>query len=152
MLSRALPAESMIRRASTEDVLRLLAIEVACFGAGAWGASLLESAVTDPHQDVLVTTSGDAYGVVRVAGDTADLDRIATLPEARRRGVGRDLLTQLTDHAVRRGAGRLLLEVAEDNAGALALYVDSGFVEIHRRRRYYPGGIDAIVMERPLAD
>lgn len=152
MPNRALPDDPMIRRASTEDVLRLLAIEVACFGADAWGTSLLESAVTDPHQDVLITTSGDAFGVVRVAGDTADLDRLATLPEARRRGVGRDLLAQLTDHAGRRGAARMLLEVAEDNSGALALYVDSGFVEIHRRSKYYPGGIDAIVMQRPLAD
>ncbi len=142
----------MIRRASIEDVTTLLAIEAACFGVEAWGASLLEAAVADPHQDVLITTSGDAYGVIRIAGDSADLDRIATMPEARRRGVGRGLLTQLTDHAARRGARRMLLEVAVDNAGALDLYARFGFTEIHRRRGYYPGGIDAVVMQRPLAD
>lgn len=142
----------MIRSASAEDVTRLLAIEVACFGAGAWGASVLERAIADSSQDVLLTTSGDAYGVVRVVDDTADLDRIAAVPGVRRRGVGRGLLTELTGHAVQRGARRMLLEVAENNAGAVALYLGLGFIEIHRRRRYYPGGIDAIVMERPLAD
>lgn len=141
----------MIRLATADDVTALLAIEVACFGTGAWGASLLEGAIADPHQAVLITTSGDAYGVVRGSGDTADLDRIAVLPGVRRLGVGRTLLDALVGHATAAGAERLLLEVAVDNAGAIALYAATGFVEIHRRRRYYPGGVDAVVMERPLA-
>ncbi len=152
MPNLARPAEPMIRSASAEDITRLLAIELACFGASAWGASVLESAIADASQDVLLTTSGDAYGAVRVVDDTADLDRIAAIPEVRRRGVGRGLLDELTDHAKQRGARRMLLEVAENNVGALALYREFGFIEIHRRRRYYPDGIDAIVMERPLAD
>lgn len=159
MLNRARRADDpmdvirpMIRPATSEDVTALLAIEVQCFGTGAWGASSLERAIEDPSQDVALTVSGDAYAVVRVVDDTADLDRIAALPGVRRCGVGRGLLEHLTDHAVRRGARRMLLEVAEDNAGAIALYGAAGFAEIHRRRRYYPGGIDALVMERSLAN
>ena len=142
----------MIRRASIDDITALVAIEIACFGTGAWRASLLEKALEDPNQDVLLTTGGHAYGVVRVSHDTADLDRIAALPQVRRRGVGRRLLGNLIDHAVNRGADRMLLEVAADNAGAVALYQSAGFVEIHRRDRYYPGGVEALVMERRLAD
>lgn len=142
----------IVRPATAEDITTLLAIEVECFGAGAWGASLLERAIVDPTQDVLLTTSGDAYGVVRVADGTADLDRIAAMPRVRRCGVGRGLLDLLADHAVRRGAQRMLLEVAEDNTGAVTLYQAAGFVEIHRRHRYYEGGVDALVMERSLAD
>jgi len=140
----------IVRPATAEDVRALLAIEVECFGTGAWGASLLESALDDPAQDVVLTTSGDAYGVVRVVDDTADLDRIAAMPQVRRLGVGRGLLDHLLDHAATRGARRMLLEVAADNAGGLALYEAAGFQQIHRRVRYYPGGVDALVMERPI--
>ena len=44
------------------------------------------------------------------------------------------------------GADRLLLEVREDNAGALAFYAARGFVEVDRRRRYYRDGATAVVM------
>ena len=35
------------------------------------------------------------------------------------------------------GADRLLLEVRENNAGAIGFYAAHGFVEIDRRPRYY---------------
>lgn len=142
----------MIRPATPGDVLALLALEVECFGMSAWGAVSLQSAIDDPAQDVLLTATGDAYGVVRVVDGTADLDRIAVRPVVRRSGVARGLLHELTDHAVRRGARRMLLEVAADNDGALALYGAAGFEEIHRRRGYYPAGVDAVIMQRSLAD
>ena len=44
------------------------------------------------------------------------------------------------------GADRLLLEVREDNAGALAFYAARGFVEIDRRPRYYRDGATAVVL------
>lgn len=141
----------LLRPATTEDLPALLDIEARCFGAGAWSAATLERAIADPAQDVALTQDGDAYAVVRVVDDTADLDRIAALPQVRRQGAARGLLAHLTEHAVRRGARRMLLEVAEDNAAAIALYASVGFTEIHRRRRYYAGGVDALVMERALA-
>ena len=48
------------------------------------------------------------------------------------------------------GADRLLLEVREDNAGALAFYEDQGFSEIDRRRRYYRDGATAVVLRRGI--
>jgi len=50
----------------------------------------------------------------------------------------------------RAGADRLLLEVREDNRGALAFYAARGFVEIDRRRRYYADGATAVVMRLPV--
>jgi ribosomal-protein-alanine N-acetyltransferase len=44
------------------------------------------------------------------------------------------------------GADRLLLEVREDNAGALSFYAARGFVEVDRRPRYYRDGTTAVVM------
>ena len=46
------------------------------------------------------------------------------------------------------GADRLLLEVREDNTGALAFYAARGFVEVDRRARYYRDGTTAVVLRR----
>ena len=48
------------------------------------------------------------------------------------------------------GADRLLLEVRENNAGAIGFYAAHGFVEIDRRPRYYRDGATAVVMRRAL--
>ena len=48
------------------------------------------------------------------------------------------------------GADRQLLEVREDNAGALSFYAARGFVEVDRRRRYYRDGATAVVLRRGL--
>jgi ribosomal-protein-alanine N-acetyltransferase len=44
----------------------------------------------------------------------------------------------------------MVLEVRPGNASALALYRRFGFAEIGRRRAYYHGKEDAIVMARDL--
>jgi ribosomal-protein-alanine N-acetyltransferase len=44
----------------------------------------------------------------------------------------------------------MFLEVAADNAAARSLYAAAEFVEVGRRRRYYAGGADALVLRRKL--
>lgn len=141
-----------VRVATAADLTTLIGIEMACFGDDAWSATILTQCLDDPLQEVWLSSGGEAFGIVRVVGDTADLDRIATLGPARGRGLGRDVLQALTQRAIERGATRMLLEVAEDNTSARTLYATMGFGEIHRRYRYYSGGSDAVVMERALAD
>ena len=48
------------------------------------------------------------------------------------------------------GVDRLLLEVREDNAGAVVFYEKHGFVELDRRPGYYRDGATAIVMQRVI--
>jgi [ribosomal protein S18]-alanine N-acetyltransferase len=86
------------------------------------------------------------------AGDS-ELLTVAVVPEARRRGVGAALVTSIGVTALVRGAMSMHLEVAEDNAGARALYTKLGYEEAGRRHAYYAGeggSIDAIVMRRTL--
>ena len=61
-----------------------------------------------------------------------------------------DLLDEVVALGPRAGANRLLLEVRDDNSGALAFYADRGFVEIDRRPRYYRDGTTAVVLRLPL--
>lgn len=139
----------MIRRATGADVARIVTIEAECFGAAAWSEQLVREQLAADHRDVLIDDD-IAYGVVSVLGDVADLDRLAVLPFARRRGVAGGLIEQLIEAARGRGAERVLLEVAADNAAAIGLYESSGFETISARKGYYPGGVDALIMELTL--
>jgi ribosomal-protein-alanine N-acetyltransferase len=90
------------------------------------------------------------YGVLMMAADDAELLDITVAPECQRRGLGGMLLDQLFGIARSHGATRMLLEVRPANESGLALYRRFGFAEIGRRRAYYHGKEDAIVMAREL--
>ncbi len=139
----------MIRGATDADVGSISTIETECFGAGAWSEQLVREQLAAAHRIVLVADD-IAYGVVSVLGDVADLDRIAVLPFARRRGIAGELLEQLVEAAGGHGAVRVLLEVAADNVAAIGLYESYGFASISTRTGYYPGGVDAHVMDRKI--
>ena len=72
------------------------------------------------------------------------------VPDARRAGLGRRLLQGAQDRAASDGARAMFLEVAEDNFPARALYVACGYRPVGRRRGYYAGGGDALVLRLPL--
>lgn len=90
------------------------------------------------------------YGVLMMTVDEAELLDITIVPECQRRGLGGALLDELLGVARSHGATRMLLEVRAGNEPGLALYRSFGFAEIGRRRAYYHGKEDAIVMARSL--
>lgn len=77
------------------------------------------------------------FAVARLAADEAEVVSIGVAPAARRRGVGAALVADVMARAVAHGAARIFLEVAEDNAAAIALYVSAGFEKVGRRPGYY---------------
>ncbi|MHC8491362.1 GNAT family N-acetyltransferase [Thalassospira sp. SM2505] len=94
------------------------------------------------------------FVLIQTMLDEAEINTIVVAREARQCGVARKLLAGVVDRLGDNGVGRLLLEVAEDNAPAIALYRQCGFTDIGRRKRYYrrKSGreVDALVMERGL--
>ena len=93
------------------------------------------------------------YAVMMQVLDEAHLLNLSVLPELQRRGRGSALLMHLFELARAQAVNRVLLEVRPGNLAGQALYRHHGFVEIGRRRDYYPargGREDAIVMARDL--
>ncbi|MFD7158304.1 GNAT family N-acetyltransferase [Kribbella sp. NPDC059898] len=139
-----------IRAAVADDLPALVALDEVCFGASAWSEVAWADEFERLTEDrvVLVADSGSVVGYVvllvpPVALDVVEVLRIAVAPEQRRTGVGGQLMVMALD----RCAGRtVLLEVAAGNESAIGLYAGFGFVEISRRRGYYPGGEDAVIM------
>jgi ribosomal-protein-alanine N-acetyltransferase len=90
----------------------------------------------------------------QIAADEAELLSIGVARAWQRRGIGGLLTQELAASAARSGAKRLFLEVAIDNAPALALYRCQGFHPVGRREGYYERArardTDALVLAKTL--
>ncbi len=143
-----------LRPVVADDLPALATLERACFAQEAWDETSLRAEIAGPGRHLRVAT--DAAGAVvgyvdvLVAGDVADLLRIATDPAVRRSGVATGLLDDAVAHAAATGADRMLLEVSDANAGAVAFYAARGFTQIDLRPRYYRDGSAALVLQRAL--
>lgn len=78
------------------------------------------------------------------AAPTCNLHDLSVLPSARGQGLGRQLLREVERQARERGCARLTLEVREDNARALGLYQEQGYVHAGL------GGASYRLMMKPL--
>lgn len=147
----------MIRAARPDDTAAVVALEQENLGADAWSEALVAAGVTGTVPTVHYLVAEDdrtgavvGHAVASVVVDVSELQRIAVTPAHRRQGLAGGLLTEVERLAGEGGAERMLLEVREDNAGALAFYISRGYAEIDRRRRYYRDGATAVVLERHL--
>ncbi|RRD46587.1 GNAT family N-acetyltransferase [Tessaracoccus sp. OH4464_COT-324] len=130
--------------ATVEHLAGIIELELGFAPRNRWSQAAWAEEISHPARSCTVATDGSVVGVLLLGlGDVTDLLRIVVSPEHRRRGVADRLMRELD------GVGaRALLEVAEDNRAAQALYAKHGFREISRRRNYYGAGVDAIIMER----
>jgi ribosomal-protein-alanine N-acetyltransferase len=133
-----------------DEVLR---IEADMFGPEQWSPAMFwNELATGQYYLVALDPDGSVAGyaglTVQSPGE-AWVQNIAVRRDRQRGGVGRALLEALLAEAARRGAGKVLLEVAVDNEPAQKLYAAYGFEPLGIRRGYYqPSNTDALVMER----
>ena len=142
-----------LRPALIEQAETLAAIHAAAF-EDPWDADVMESFLRASGAFALLAGSPAAGFVLgrRIAGE-AEILTLAVDPPHRRRGVGAALLAGAVDFAREACAQAMFLEVACDNAAALAMYAAAAFSEVGRRRAYYSrpnGPVDALVLRRDL--
>lgn len=172
-----LPPGLLLRPMTVWDIPEVLMHEHALFPLDAWPARFYEEELAqvgpaggaDAHgrpatRDYRVvvrdeTADVDAgehpgdivgYGGIMVAGDVADVQTIGTVTAVQGRGIGAAQLRWMLEEAAARGARGLMLEVRASNDPARRLYTRHGFADVRVRRRYYPGGEDAVVMLKEL--
>lgn len=94
------------------------------------------------------------FAMLRLVADEVELLTIAVDGKWRGKGVAGALLQAAFADLMLTPARRMFLEVAADNAPALALYRRQGFTEVGRRTGYYPRpdghAATALVMARDL--
>lgn len=145
-----------LRPGRAEDLKAIVEIEQAA-SPGPWSLSQFVSAsVRNANGTFVVESDGGellGFAVYQQVLDEATLMNIAVKPTAQGGGLGARLLDAVMTRVADQGARRLLLEVRESNAPALALYRRFGFVDDGRRRDYYPsadGREDAVLMSLDL--
>jgi ribosomal-protein-alanine N-acetyltransferase len=105
-----------------------------------WSAEALEKILVLPNSfGLMAWTEAQPLGflLAQVAADEAEIIHFVVAPPARRRGVGRSLLTEAMARAFEKGARAMFLEVASDNEAAQALYKTAGFTQVGIRPDYY---------------
>ena len=144
-----------LRDADAGDIDAVMAIEHAVFPSDAWSRESMLAELSNRHTRYLVAFDQDApddllayAGLLAPKGAAqADIQSVAVVGSARRRGLARTLVQTLVAEARDRGAREIFLEVRVDNPNAQALYDSLGFERIAVRKGYYqPDNVDGVVM------
>jgi ribosomal-protein-alanine N-acetyltransferase len=129
----------------------VLPIEDELFGAEKWSAAMFWNELAQRHFYLVALDEEQVLGYAGLAvvdREEAWVQNIAVRRDAQRHGIGRSLLEALLAEAEGK-AGKVLLEVAVDNAPAQRLYATYDFEPVGLRRGYYqPSNTDALVMMR----
>ena len=138
-----------IRRANPNDATAIAELEDLCFPDGWERKDILSYITSDTGMCFVALEDGKpiAYVIARLIAPEAEIYRIATHPDKRRRGIGYRLLSYALKTERGRGLECAFLEVREGNIAARSLYRSFGFSEYGKRKNYYKNPIeDAVVM------
>ena len=128
-------------------------------GIDAWTVDQYLQEIHSTESIVLVAVYGGAVrGFVlgrvvpgNVAATEAEIYNIAVVNEARRKGIGRMLLTGAIEHFISKACECIWLEVRSSNSAAVQFYENNGFNRSAIRRNFYADPVeDALVMRLDL--
>ncbi len=140
----------VIRKMTLDDLDQVVAIDQVSFSLP-WPARSFRFELTDNEASRCWVADLDGRVIAMLVGwfivDELHVATIATHPEFRGQGIGREILLYSLRAAKEEGAVKSFLEVRESNEIAQTMYRSFGFVEDGRRKGYYKdNGEDAILM------
>jgi ribosomal-protein-alanine N-acetyltransferase len=134
------PRRLEISPMTLDDIPAVLEIEVASFQS-TWPPNAFANELRDNKLAFYFVGRLDgrivAYGGIWVILEDSHVTTIAVMPELRGQRLGEEMLVQLLDEAIARGASWITLEVRESNEPAQRLYRKYGFTVVSTRRGYY---------------
>ncbi len=138
------------------DLAVVAALHASCFDH-AWNKAAIAELLAIPGSLGALAHIKDqpvGFVIALAVGAEAEILTLGVLPKFRRRGIAARMLASVAERLSGAGCRRLLLEVAEDNEAARALYGKLGFTEVGRRPSYYRRAAGevagAIVLARAL--
>lgn len=175
-----MPADISLRHFRASDLPSLLAIEQQVH-LSPWSEQSFQPCLTGRYQCLVATESPDnnaahddgqnneqnngqgnatilGYAIVQQLGPEAELLNIAVAKNAQGKGIGRQLIQQLSRDLETAGAEQIFLEVRQSNQAAISLYESEGFSELGIRKNYYPlangksGREDALILGLTLGN
>ena len=146
----------LIRFARKEFLNAIIKAENLCFPHDPWGQTSILSMLEDENVGFVLWHTLDnpteiAGYLVYSKTTLVELYKIAVLPELRQKGLGSEIMEHLKRIARSSEEKRIILEVRESNAPAIALYDKFGFTVDGVRKNYYKNPTEnAILMSLNL--
>ena len=139
-----------------EEIPLVAAIDKAAFEFP-WSENEFMGSFNAGHRFIVLKDNETIVGcaVYQQVFEQAEVLTIGVDPAHQRKGYGSLLMEKMVAELLTLGAEQLFLEVRVSNVPAQGLYRKMGFVEISRRKGYYPtegGREDAIVMQKALLE
>ena len=148
--------EFLFREYRPEDLDTLWRLDQRCFTPEiAYSRPELEYYLRNRTKMCIVAERGDEVaGFILGHRDSRGFGHIVTIDvdeSARRSGLGSQLISRLEERFRAAGCAQAVLEVAIDNRAALDFYRKHGYATVKTLPRYYPGGLDGLLMSKRLA-
>lgn len=145
-----------LRPMSVNDLEQVARLEQDAYVGGVhdtWSRAAFEEELAQPGRTWWVAHDMGAvigFAGAVLAGDALDVLDVAVNPQKRRQGIARALLRRVAYDGHVLGAQRMMLEVAQNNEPAQALYASLGFEQVGLRKNYYGAGNHALIMSVAL--
>ncbi len=118
-----------------------------------WNENLLKSEIENPNSKCIMAKSNDeivGFACIWKAVDDIHVTNIVVKKIYRNQGIGSLLLKELIEISNKENVASITLEVNASNLPAQNLYEKYGFKVLGRRKKYYNGIEDAIIMTKDL--
>jgi len=105
----------------------------------------------DPFEKVAIYTDKNVIGIISysIIYERGEINYIVTLPDYRKRGIGKQLLEYAVEDIKKNQCTSISLEVNTNNIEAINLYLKCGFKKQGIRPNYYQGK-DAYLMVKEI--
>jgi ribosomal protein S18 acetylase RimI-like enzyme len=144
-----------LRPAAAPDVPKLAALEGLCFRSDRLSPQSFRRLAASPTAVVMVAEAsarivGCLIMLFRRGSRVGRIYSLAVHPQCRRKGLASRMIADSENHAARRGATTVRLEVRNDNPGALDFYHQHGYRVLGTHARYYGDGADALRLAKQI--
>lgn len=143
----------VIEKMKKEDIDQVILIEQDSF-SDPWSKKSFSDDLDNPLALPLTVKSDNkvvGYACLWQIERELQIGNIAVAREHRGKGIGKFLMKQITEQAIKRECRSISLDVRESNKTAIELYEKFGFAVLGRRKSYYRlPKEDALVMLKAL--
>ncbi len=142
-----------IRPMTKEDCVQVAEIEAASFSVPWTLRAFTETVEKENFRYFVAEEEGEILGYCGFLFvlDEAEIPNVCVKASARKRGIGKQMMTVLAEEAKKLGMAVLYLEVRESNTPARNLYRSLGFEENGIRKNFYEHPAEhAVLMSKTL--
>jgi len=142
-----------IRPMTKEDCVQVAVIEAASFSVPWSLNAFTETVEKENFRYFVAEEQGEILGYCGFLFvlDEAEIPNVCVKASARKRGIGKQMMSVLIEEARKLGMAILYLEVRESNTPARTLYKSLGFEENGIRKNFYEHPVEhAVLMSKTL--